>query len=52
MDACPLARLVALEEWKWSFVEIMNHWRYRIQWQKADEQVIRYQVRCRIFDDM
>ena len=48
-----LRMLVRLQDW-W-------HWKsgrgvlcgdQRIQWQKVDEQVSRYQMSCRIFDDM
>lgn len=37
---------------KEDFVEIMNDWRYKIEWRKADEQLIIYEVRCRMFDDV
>lgn len=52
MGTCRLARLVALEGWKDDFVEIMNDWRYKVEWREADEQLVRHEVRCRMFDDV
>lgn len=41
MCACRLASLVAFERWKEDSVEMMNDWKYKIEWREADEQLIR-----------
>ena len=44
MSTCEVGGIAGMEG---GLVEMMNDWRYKVEWQKADEQAVRYEVMCR-----